>query len=140
MACKTLLLTENQSVNALNQIGFIENTDFVCFKNKEELREKFNFYLIHEDERNKIVDSAYSKIAQYHNLKFRIHNALTQSLDNSTMLIYSGDINVKIVSNFDNLKTFPLSSRSKYFLILKNKFPNIWEFIRLTAIKSNILR
>jgi spore maturation protein CgeB len=140
MACKTLLLTENQSVNALNQIGFIENTDFVCFKNKEELREKFNFYLIHEDERNKIVDSAYSKIAQYHNLKFRIHNALTQSLDNSTMLTYSGDINVKIVSNFDNLKTFPLSSRSKYFLILKNKFPNIWEFIRLTAIKSNILR
>jgi spore maturation protein CgeB len=140
MACKTLLLTEKQSVNALNQIGFVENIDFVCFKDREELREKFNFYLIHEKERNRIIDSAYLKIAKYHSLKFRIQNGLAQSLGTSTILKCSIEGKLKIISKPDNLKIFPLSSRSKYFLILKKKFPKIWEFFKLIAIKSNILR
>lgn len=139
MACKTLLLTEKSSVNALTQIGFVENVDFVCFKDKQELRQKFDFYLNHEGERQKIVDSAYSKTVKYHSLMVRIQNCLSQSLQ-STILVSSSDPKYEIVSNLYNFRKSSLSSRSQIFSDLKTQFPETWEFFRLAAIRMSMLR
>ena len=49
---------------------FTEKKDIVTFKNKEELLEKINYYLVHEKEREKIAESAYKKITKlYSNQK-----------------------------------------------------------------------
>jgi hypothetical protein len=54
---------------------FLEGEDYVAFSSKEELLEKINYYLEHEDERNRIAKSGYRKVRQLFNGK-RFWNAL----------------------------------------------------------------
>lgn len=104
MACKTLLLTEKSSTNALNQLGFLEDVDFVTFGNPKELKEKFSYYISSNMERDKIVDSAYSKVVKSHDLRHRITSSLEQSLPSSIILINNDFIDIKQLCNPPALK------------------------------------
>jgi spore maturation protein CgeB len=139
MACKTLLLTEKKSMNALEQIGFMENIDFVCFENENDLRNQFNFYLKNDTAREKIVESAYLKIKEFHSLKTRIEQGISQSLGKKVKADNFQKDTIEII-NSNLFKPVSLSTRKKYLRFLKNKFPKAWEFFRLTAIDLKILR
>lgn len=139
MACKTLLLTEKKSMNALEQIGFMENIDFICFENENDLRNQFNFYLKNDTAREKIVESAYLKIKEFHSLKTRIEQGISQSLGKQVKADNFQKYAIEII-NSNLFKPISLSNRKKYLLFLKNKFPKTWEFFRLTAIDLKILR
>jgi hypothetical protein len=104
MACKTLLMTEKSSTEALNQIGFIEDIDFVTFRNPAELKDKFSYYLCNDKQRNDITESAYSKIVEHHDLDFRIYQSLKQSLSSSFVLTKNENAKIQQLSNPDGLK------------------------------------
>lgn len=144
IACKTLLLTEKKSVNALQEIGLIENIDFVCFENENDLKNQFYFYLKNDSMRDKIVESAYLKIKQFHSLKSRIQQGINASLGKQVKADDFQKVPIKIIDYNSHLfKLFkpvlPLN-RKKYLRLLKHKFPKGWEFIRITAIKLKLLR
>ncbi|BAY23081.1 hypothetical protein NIES2100_28450 [Calothrix sp. NIES-2100] len=139
MACKTLLLTEKTSKNALETIGFIENIDFVCFENENDLINKFDFYLNDDVSREKITESAHLKIEKYHSLKNRIQEGMSKSLGQKIELEENTKGAIQIISS-NLFKPVSLSERRQYLRLLKKKFPKTWEFVRLNAIKLKILR
>ncbi len=56
---------------------FEEGKDLVCFDGVDDLREKTDYYLKHEDERQQIARSGYEKVKAHHSY----YNRLTQILD-----------------------------------------------------------
>jgi spore maturation protein CgeB len=113
MACKTLLMTEKSSTEALNQLGFLEDIDFVTFDTYRELKEKFSYYIHNSEHRNKIAESAYYKVLKYHDLNFRIYSSLKQSLVSSSVLIKDENINIQQCCNPIGLK---VSNKVVFFL------------------------
>src|SRR5207302_1826281 len=71
LACKTLLMTHSDSKQALDQLGFVEDQDYVCFDDPTTLRKKCEFYLAHEDRRRQIAESGYRKVLAQHTLAHR---------------------------------------------------------------------
>lgn len=55
---------------------FEPDTDFVYYTDYEDLVEKVNYYLLHEDERKQIAESGCRKVRENHNMKARIQNIL----------------------------------------------------------------
>ena len=78
MACGALLLIETSAKVTLENLGFVENEDFVCFSSIDELKEKVRFYLSDENEskRKCITESAYKKISEKHGLRNRLKEIL----------------------------------------------------------------
>lgn len=56
---------------------FEEGKDLVCFDGVDDLREKTDYYLNHEGERQRIARSGYEKVKAHHSY----YNRLTQILD-----------------------------------------------------------
>lgn len=63
------------------QADFLENftpeVDFVCYESKEDLLQKINYYLIHEDERTAVAKSGHDKIAKAHTYRDRVREMLS---------------------------------------------------------------
>ncbi|WP_353931815.1 glycosyltransferase [Okeanomitos corallinicola TIOX110] len=146
MACKTLLLTEKTSVNALHQIGFIENVDFVCFEDEKDLKHKFEFYLKNDTARDKIVESAYLKVKNFHSLKIRIEEGISRSLGEKVNVNNYNQRKIEVIDS-SLFKLVSLEKREKYLHFIKKhsrffkkSFPGTWEVLRITALKLKILR
>jgi spore maturation protein CgeB len=71
MACKTLLLTHADSKEPLDELGFVEDEDYVSFSDPATLRKKCEFYLEHEERRRTIAESGYQKVRAGHTLAHR---------------------------------------------------------------------
>jgi spore maturation protein CgeB len=71
MACQTLLVTHVDSKQPLDELGFVEDEDYVCFEGPAALRGKCEFYLEHEDRRRAIAESGYRKVRARHTLAHR---------------------------------------------------------------------
>jgi spore maturation protein CgeB len=71
LACKTLLATHGDSKPVLDELGFVEDQDYVCFHDPATLRKKCEFYLEHEERRRSIAESGYAKVRARHTLAHR---------------------------------------------------------------------
>jgi hypothetical protein len=71
MACKTLLMTHVDTRPALEQLGFVEDQDYVSFHDPANLRAKCEFYLENEDRRQAVAESGYQKVRSGHTLAHR---------------------------------------------------------------------
>ena len=139
MACKTLLVTEKNSKEALEYIGFVENVDFVCFENIKDLKDKCDFYLKNDVEREKVVESAYAKIKEFHSLKVRMEQGMAKSLGENVTAEDLSNQEVEIISSYNLVKRISLTKRYKYLQSMKDKFPKIWELFRFIAIRLKVL-
>ncbi|MBD2355697.1 glycosyltransferase family 1 protein [Tolypothrix sp. FACHB-123] len=139
MACKTLLITEKTSKNALERIGFKEDIDFVCFENEKDLIDKFDFYLNNDVARETVTASAHLKVEKYHSLKTRIEEGISKSLGQDCVLSESKKGAIEIISS-PLFQPMSLSERKHYLRAIKKKFPKTWEFVRLNALRLKILR
>ena len=73
MGCGGFLLTNYQSDF---EEFFEAGKDYVYFESKEDLIEKTQYYLSHEDERIRIAKSGYEKVKLYHNFDRRVEEML----------------------------------------------------------------
>ena len=71
IACKTLLATHADSKEVLDELGFVEDKDYVCFNDPTTLRRKCEFYLKHDDRRRVIAEAGYAKVRAGHTLAHR---------------------------------------------------------------------
>ncbi len=55
---------------------FIPDEDFVYFESKEDLLQKCDYYLEHEDKRKEIAHNGYEKAKQFHNYETRLQEIL----------------------------------------------------------------
>ncbi len=55
---------------------FIPGEDFVYFESKEDLLQKCDYYLKHEDKRKEIAQNGYEKAKQFHNYETRLEEML----------------------------------------------------------------
>jgi len=55
---------------------FVPDEDFVYFESKEDLLQKCDYYLEHEDKRMKIAQSGYEKVKEFHNYETRLKEIL----------------------------------------------------------------
>ena len=55
---------------------FIPGEDFVYFESKEDLLQKCDYYLEHEDKRKEIAQNGYEKAKQFHNYETRLQEIL----------------------------------------------------------------
>lgn len=55
---------------------FIPGEDFVYFESKEDLLQKCDYYLKHEDKRKEIAQNGYEKAKQFHNYETRLQEIL----------------------------------------------------------------
>lgn len=74
LGCGGFLMTNYQAEIPLY---FEEGKDLVCFDGVDDLREKTDYYLKHESERQQIARSGYEKVRAHHSY----YNRLTQILD-----------------------------------------------------------
>lgn len=73
LSCGGFLITNyQQELPELFDIG----TDIECYTSMEELIDKVNFYLGHDELRNKIASSGFEKIKQYHTFEHRFKEML----------------------------------------------------------------
>ena len=70
LGCGGFLLSNYQAEYPLY---FKCGVDLDCFESIDELTDKCDFYLKHEDTRKKIAESGYEKVKKYHNYDRRIH-------------------------------------------------------------------
>ena len=74
MGCGGFLMTNYQSeIPELFDIGI----DLEVYESADELREKCDFYLTHEEERKQIARNGYLKVKQYHDCKQRLKTMLS---------------------------------------------------------------
>lgn len=59
-------------------VYFTEGKDLVCFDGIEDLTEKADYYLAHEEERKEIARNGYRKVKEYHTYIERISTMLSQ--------------------------------------------------------------
>lgn len=59
-------------------VYFTEGKDLVCFDGIEDLTEKVDYYLTHEEERKEIARNGYRKVKEYHTYIERISTMLSQ--------------------------------------------------------------
>lgn len=59
-------------------VYFTEGKDLVCFDGIEDLTEKVDYYLTHEEERKEIARNGYRKVKEYHTYIERIRTMLSQ--------------------------------------------------------------
>jgi hypothetical protein len=64
LAAGGFLMTTPWAENYMNQ-SFTINKDFITFNNEKELKEKIQYYLSHEDERNEIRMHGYQTVQKY---------------------------------------------------------------------------
>jgi spore maturation protein CgeB len=55
---------------------FVPNEDFVFFESEEDLINKCNYYLEHEEERNRIALNGYNKVKKFHNYETRLNEII----------------------------------------------------------------
>ena len=55
---------------------FVPGEDFVYYESREDLLEKIDYYLAHDDERRQIAASGHEKIAQAHTFDHRVREIL----------------------------------------------------------------
>jgi spore maturation protein CgeB len=81
MACKAFVLVDNQlDVFRI----FKDNFHCVKFENVNQLIEKINYYLKHEDERRQIAENAYEEVINNHTYVHRIKKLFNDILENIT--------------------------------------------------------
>lgn len=73
MGCGGFLLSNFQS-DFMN--FFDPDKDFVYYSDYDDLLEKIDYYLLHDEEREKIAYSGYNKIKQYHTYPHRIQSIM----------------------------------------------------------------
>ncbi|HKL80786.1 MAG TPA: glycosyltransferase, partial [Mobilitalea sp.] len=56
--------------------------DLICYESEEDLLDKVQYYLQHEDERRQIAENGYLKVKQYHNYEVRLKEILRIVQDN----------------------------------------------------------
>lgn len=78
MGCGGFLLTNYQE-------GIFEyfepGIDLEVFSSEEELVQKCEYYLSHDDERRQIAENGYKKVKQYHNISYRMQQMMAIILD-----------------------------------------------------------
>jgi spore maturation protein CgeB len=55
---------------------FVPDEDFVCYESKEDLLNKIDYYLTHEDERAAIAKNGHDKVAAAHTYRHRVSEML----------------------------------------------------------------
>lgn len=129
-ACKTFVLTEYfEDYKNL----FKQGKELVMFKDKEELLKQVNYYLKHEDEREKIAENAYNKILNVYGLDVEldkifkeIHNK-NKKLNHKPLPKINKNI-FKLSKNDFNLRLECLKNKLKdydYIYFLKEKSKNL---------------
>lgn len=73
LGCGGFLITNYQS--EISEI-FVPGEDLEIYTSIEDLAEKVEYYLEHEDERKRIAQNGYKKVKEYHNHKVRIAQML----------------------------------------------------------------
>lgn len=73
LSCRGFMMTNFQ---AEIPMYFKDGQDLVCFESKEELTEKVQYYLEHEERRLEIADSGYKKVNQIHTYAHRIRQMM----------------------------------------------------------------
>lgn len=56
---------------------FVPGEDFVYYESKEDFLEKVDYYLTHEDERQRIAENGYHKVAAGHTYRHRVREILS---------------------------------------------------------------
>jgi spore maturation protein CgeB len=74
LGSKGFLLTDYQ---AEIPMYFTEGEDLVCFDGTEDLKEKAEYYLAHDEERRRIASNGYRKVKENHTVKDRIQTILS---------------------------------------------------------------
>ena len=67
----SMLITNRIQNNGFEEL-FEENKDLVVFDNWKDLKEKINYYLSHEEEKEKIAFNGYQKVFNFHKYEDRI--------------------------------------------------------------------
>ena len=76
MGCRGFLLSNFQE----DFLRYFEpGVDFVFYESQSDLLNKVDYYLLHEDERKAIAESAYEKIKKDHNFDIRVGQILTEA-------------------------------------------------------------
>ena len=63
MSCKKLVITDRLNSNKRLEDMFVEDKEIILYSSKEESLEKIQFYLNNVDERNRIAENGYKKVA-----------------------------------------------------------------------------
>lgn len=72
MACRTLLLTPDLSKKPLESLGFKAGQDFITYANIQDLKEKCQYYLENNSEREHITQSAFLKVQEGNTFRHRL--------------------------------------------------------------------
>ena len=64
--------------------------DLVCYESEEDLLNKVEYYLQHEEERKEIAENGYWKVKQYHNYEVRLKEILRIVQDNGETTAHIG--------------------------------------------------
>ena len=64
-------LMTNYQADFLNH--FIPDVDYVYFESKDDLLNKCDYYLKHDDERIAIANNGHKKVKEFHNYKTRLN-------------------------------------------------------------------
>jgi len=73
MLSQSMLL---ESTNDQTSVFYEEGVDYISFKTKEDLYDKINYFLKHEDQRKKIADNGYKKTIEIYNNKVFWNNII----------------------------------------------------------------
>lgn len=73
LACKTLLLASGSA--ELQDLGFVNEETFIEV-DRESVVEKVNYYLAHEEERNRIAQNGFELVIKRHSTKQRVHDLI----------------------------------------------------------------
>ena len=86
MSCEGFLLTNYQSDFFLDTItddgsaAFIPGTDYDFYSSTDELMEKVEYYLSHENDRAEIAHNGFEKVKKYYSLDRFLHRVLDEFL------------------------------------------------------------
>ena len=73
MACGALLLLNEVPGNTHRELGMIPGTHFVLYRHPKELFERINYFLSHEEERQRIAEAGYQETLARHTYLHRVH-------------------------------------------------------------------
>ena len=78
MGCEGFLLTNYQE-DMLRY--FIPEEDFVYYEDRNDLMDKIGYYLIHDEERERIAENAYNKVSENHTYEHRLREIIDKVLN-----------------------------------------------------------
>ena len=82
LSCRAMLITSRIEDNGFSEL-FIEGKHLVTYKDREELAAKIEYYLKHENERQRIAQEGYKLVVNEHTYKNRLEKMFSIIKENA---------------------------------------------------------